>query len=287
MKKFSKNKIVLFLAFASIFSGKSQAMETKSHQTLAAVGGEATKNKGFVNWVKNHKLGVGIGGVLTATTTAALIFLGVRYLGKKDSGGGPNIGGDPNKGNNPIDNKAITKKDIDDPKKMVKEHNDKIIEGAINEAKKPDNGLPATLNAEDEKQLRADIDKIKKILTSSKEYFENNFGNYFQIEREVAKGKNSKFAVGYKKTDDWEEANKIFSFDSIYNILNGIFSGSVELDDFKFDTYGYTSDGLFIFKFNNDVSIRINFKFDKNLVIAYSTKEFKIRSFEFKMPKDN
>ncbi len=40
MKRFGKNKIALFLAFASVLSGKTQAMnEPKSHQTLAAVGG--------------------------------------------------------------------------------------------------------------------------------------------------------------------------------------------------------------------------------------------------------
>ena len=39
MSKFDKRKIAATLAFASLFSGKSQAMETKNSQTLAAVGG--------------------------------------------------------------------------------------------------------------------------------------------------------------------------------------------------------------------------------------------------------
>ncbi|MBR0183860.1 MAG: hypothetical protein IJQ10_01665 [Clostridia bacterium] len=39
MSKFGKRKIAATLAFASLFSGKSQAMETKSSQNLATVGG--------------------------------------------------------------------------------------------------------------------------------------------------------------------------------------------------------------------------------------------------------
>ena len=39
MSKFDKRKIAATLAFASLFIGKSQAMETKSSQTVVAVGG--------------------------------------------------------------------------------------------------------------------------------------------------------------------------------------------------------------------------------------------------------
>ncbi|MBR0183762.1 MAG: hypothetical protein IJQ10_01160 [Clostridia bacterium] len=46
MKRFGKNKIALFLAFASVLSGKTQAMnEPKSHQILAAVGGRLVRIK--------------------------------------------------------------------------------------------------------------------------------------------------------------------------------------------------------------------------------------------------
>ena len=44
MSKFDKRKIAATLAFASLFSGKSQAMGTKSLQTLGAVGGAAYNN---------------------------------------------------------------------------------------------------------------------------------------------------------------------------------------------------------------------------------------------------
>lgn len=82
MKRFGKNKIALFLAFASVLSGKTQAMnEPKSHQILAAVGGAASKNQngGFVNWVKNHKWQL-VAGTLTTATVVTLAALGIKYL---------------------------------------------------------------------------------------------------------------------------------------------------------------------------------------------------------------
>ena len=82
MKRFGKNKIALFLAFASVLSDKTQAMnEPKSHQTLAAVGGAASKNQngGFVNWVKNHKWQL-VAGTLTTATVVTLAALGIKYL---------------------------------------------------------------------------------------------------------------------------------------------------------------------------------------------------------------
>ena len=95
MKKFSRRKIALALACASIFGGKTQAMKNpQSRQTVAAVGGATDKNsnKGFANWAKNHKwkLAVGIGVPVVAATASILAFLGVKYWGKKDNDGDPN-----------------------------------------------------------------------------------------------------------------------------------------------------------------------------------------------------
>ena len=95
MKKFRRKKLAFALACASILGGKSQAMDKnkpQSRQTLAAVGGVADKksSKGFVNWVKNHKWQLAVGGTLTAAAAVTLTILGVKYWGKKDSGGEPN-----------------------------------------------------------------------------------------------------------------------------------------------------------------------------------------------------
>ena len=281
MKKFSKNKIALFLAFASIFSGKSQAMETKSHQTLAAVGGEATKNKGFVNWVKNHKLGVGISGVLTATTTAALIFLGIKYWGKKESGSGPN------KSNKPTENKDIPKKDIEDPEKIrerkeVKECNEKIINNAIDEAKKSSvmNGHefgPTLKNEEDEKKTRFNIEKLKALVLNNKDLFAANFAGYSQNQISSSVG----FA---QDKSDWTEANKLFSFnDNIYNKLSGVFTGDIKLS--KFNVWNIL---CFVFEFDNSNSITVDFSMGRsNLRIKYTNRNLEegkatSYSFEFK-----
>lgn len=119
MKKFGKNKVALFLACASILGGKAQAMnknKPQSNQTLAAVGGVADKksSQGFVNWVKNHKWQLTVGGTLTVAAAVTLTVLGVKYWGKKDSGGDPN-----EKGNNSTKNN-----DINAPKDLGTKDND-------------------------------------------------------------------------------------------------------------------------------------------------------------------
>ena len=128
MSRFSRRKMALALACASILGGKTQAAQNiKTEQTLAAVGGATAKNssKGFVNWVKNHKLGVGVGGALTAATAVTLIILGVKYLGKK------------NKNNNNIDEipnvkeKNKGKIQQENEKGKFYEKNQKMIEDGI------------------------------------------------------------------------------------------------------------------------------------------------------------
>ena len=66
--------------------GKTSAMElnkvkTQNPQILAAVGGAATKNsnKGFINWVKNHKWQL-LAGTLTTATIVTLTALSIKYL---------------------------------------------------------------------------------------------------------------------------------------------------------------------------------------------------------------
>ena len=182
--------------------------EPQSRQAVATVGGGATtknSSKGFVNWVKNHKLGVDV-GALTAATAVTLTILGVKYWGKKESVG------NPNKGNEPIENEVITEKDkdnatvgskldilekdADDRKKIIKEHNEKIINDVINEKNdiktnsKSDEihiaiaqgmGIKTKLDGEGEKQLIANIDKIKNLVLNKKDYFKNNFVSYSQF----------------------------------------------------------------------------------------------------------
>ncbi|MBR0184110.1 MAG: hypothetical protein IJQ10_03040 [Clostridia bacterium] len=93
MKKFSRRKMALALACASIFGGKTQAMkEPQSRQNVVAVGRATDKNsnKRFANRAKDHKWQLAVGGTLTAAAAVTLTILGVKYWGKKDNDGEPN-----------------------------------------------------------------------------------------------------------------------------------------------------------------------------------------------------
>ena len=67
MSKFDKRKIAATLAFASLFSGKSQAMGTKSLQTLGAVGADSK-----INSTTNRK-GLSVGEKVLVTLGATVI----------------------------------------------------------------------------------------------------------------------------------------------------------------------------------------------------------------------
>ena len=138
MKKFSRRKIALALACASILGGRTQAMnKPQSRQTVAAVGGATDKNsnKGFANWAKNHKwkLAVGIGVPVVAATASILAFLGVKYWGKKDNDG------DPNKKPN------INNPDVNNPNKSQQTEN-KSNDGENNPEKDPIKVLKVDIN---------------------------------------------------------------------------------------------------------------------------------------------
>lgn len=88
MSKFDKRKIAATLAFASLFSGKSQAMETKSPQSIAAVEGAkiAPKNLPVKKSLSTGaKIGIVAASILTLGTVAALITWGVKNRDNKES----------------------------------------------------------------------------------------------------------------------------------------------------------------------------------------------------------
>ena len=119
--KNSKNKLALVLACASILGGKAQAMNTnkpQSQQTVATVRVVATKNsnKELINWVKNHKWQLGVGGTLTVATAVTLTILGVKYFSKKNKDNN-NIDKIPN---NIKDDKTINILDVDNKKMDLK-----------------------------------------------------------------------------------------------------------------------------------------------------------------------
>ena len=67
MSKFDKRKIAATLAFASLFSGKSQAMGTKSLKTLGAVGADSKVNS------TTNKKGLSVGEKVLVTLGATVI----------------------------------------------------------------------------------------------------------------------------------------------------------------------------------------------------------------------
>lgn len=64
MKKFGRDKIVLFLAYTSVLGGKVQAMNTKGSnpQTVAALGGVTSRSNKSVKQglTKNQKLTIAV-----------------------------------------------------------------------------------------------------------------------------------------------------------------------------------------------------------------------------------
>ena len=109
MSKFGKRKIAATLAFASLFSGKSQAMETKSSQNLATVGGATIASKNLPvkkGLSKGATIGIMAASILTLGTVAALIAWGVKSKGNK---GPEDTGPDAEKqgGNKNIENQDI------------------------------------------------------------------------------------------------------------------------------------------------------------------------------------
>ena len=183
MKKFSRRKIALALACASIFGGRTQAMnKPQSQKTVAAVGGATDKNsnKGFANWAKDHKwqLAVGIGVPVVAATASILAFLGVKYWGKKDNDGDPNK--KPNI-NNPDVNNEIQK--IEDngndgennPKKI------QIVVPKVNIIQNQPQFSPA-INKEEIKQVQNPINAVPILVVQKVEPKEES-----KIEKNIAK----------------------------------------------------------------------------------------------------
>lgn len=176
MKRFGKNKIALFLAFASVLSGKTQAMnEPKSHQTLAAVGRVASKNQngGFVNWVKNHKWQL-VAGTLTTATVVTLAALGIKYLIPK--------------------NKEEPKKE---PKKEeLKEEEHEPKEKTKEELKKEEPKKEEAKKEEPKKEDSQEVDAVDYILCKAdekmKKYISNELNNISKESIEVHKSRAQK-----------------------------------------------------------------------------------------------
>ena len=217
MKEFRRKKLAFALACASILNGGTQAKnknEIQSQQTLAAVGGAATKNssKGVIDWVKNHKLGVGIGGALVAATAVTLTVLGVKYLGKKDSGGNPNKKPDIQKINSP-------KIEVDYEKKNNNNNPNKIN---IDDKKKDE------VNGFENKEKVKNLDLIKNKISSIEVEDKN------QNDKDIIILAFEYFGDILAK-NSLEELNDLFDHITNYNKHEG--ADSTDINEFKNKTY--------------------------------------------------
>ena len=162
MSKFDKRKIAATLAFASLFSGKSQAMETKSPQTLAAVGGAtiASKNLPIKKGLsKGAKIGIAAAGILTLGAVAALTVWGVKSKGNKEpEGTEPNIKG-PNNEKQDIESSENGSEKEKDIVKISGINNDDI-----SKSKEKEQNIVGTFSSKPE----ITVNKSQNIITGSK-----------------------------------------------------------------------------------------------------------------------
>ncbi len=190
MKKFSRRKMALALACASIFGGKTQAMkEPQSRQNVVAVGRATDKNsnKRFANRAKDHKWQLAVGIGVPVAAASILAFLGVKYWGKKDNDGDPNK--KPNI-NNPDVNNEIQK--IEDngndgennPKKI------QIVVPKVNIIQNQPQFSPAT-NKKEIKQVQNPINAVpipvvQKVEPEEKSIIEKNIAKIKQESKSIA-----------------------------------------------------------------------------------------------------
>ena len=162
MSKFDKRKIAATLAFASLFSGKSQAMETKSSQTLAAVGGAtiASKNLPVKKGLSTGaKIGIVLASILTLGAVAALTVWGVKSKGNKEpEGTEPNIKG-PNNEKQDIES---SENGSEKEKDIVKISGINIVD--ISKSKEKEQNIVGTFSSKPE----ITVNKSQNIITESK-----------------------------------------------------------------------------------------------------------------------
>ena len=275
MKKFCRKKIAIALACTSILGGKSST--TLYPQTVEAAGRSVeSSSKGFVNWVKNHKLGVGV-GVLTAITAVTLTILGVKYLGKKDQKNpdeheekvdekGNNKQNQVPSGTKKTDVKQGDDKNID--KSKIAAENDKIIGGGVTNCTEED------VEEKDKQQFGKDFEKLKLLLSNQQE-FEKRFVKAEHKVREENKDKNhnGNWHDTVTSYDSLEKAKEELNINEIISYLRQIIFGEIKLKGFRFanegfDYSGYTS----AFEADEFTALKLGFP-EGQVKLVYTPKE--------------
>ena len=231
MSKFDRRKIAATLAFASLFSGKSQAMETKSSQNLAAIGGATIASKNLPvkkGLSKGATIGIMAASILTLGTVAALIAWGVKSKGNKgpeDTGSGA---GGPD-GNKNIENKEKKQNIVIENKNDNKPEGNIIMEEKIVEKKQEQskffNVLQKTFNSENNKFVYQKIKVITLNMGVKDVFLPWLPADIFKKMFEAIANKNSGFLECYRfnKKENNDECKKLID----------MISGNIEFNDIR------------------------------------------------------
>ena len=263
MKKFGNDKIALLLACTSVLSVKTQAVGTnkvQNPQTVAAAVRATSRINQSVKQglTKNQKLGI----IATAS------FVVASAVGFTIWGVNRNKNSNPNNGEQ---NSEQTKTD-DSGKSKFKVHNEEVIEKAIHDRKNNVHNF-LRLEPENEKKLRINIHKSKELM-KDRDFFDKNF---IEFSHNKEGGPHSPYAV----VRDKAEAEKILSFDTIFNTLKDCLSYNIKLT--KFLISGNKGD-YFGFDFGNGVRIYLDFTQNEEITIKYLSKQYHCRQYTFGMP---
>ena len=154
--------------------------------------------------------------------------------------------------------------------------NEKVIEQDIKNKKK-NNIDVLKLTPTSEQKLRINIQKFKKLM-NNRDFFDENF---IEFSHNKEGGPHSSYAIVKDKVKDKAKAEKIFSFDIIFNTLKDCLSGNIQLTNFLIS--GNKGD-YFGFDFGNGVRIYLDFTQNEKITIKYLSGQYHCRQYTFGMP---
>ena len=110
-----------------------------------------------------------------------------------------------------------------------------------------------------------------------RDFFDKNF---IEFSHNKEGGPHSPYAV----VRDKAEAEKILSFDTIFNTLKDCLSYNIKLTEFLIS--GNKGD-YFGFDFGNDIKIYLDFTKNKEISVNYLSKQYHCRRYTFRIPENN
>ena len=248
MKKFNRKKIAFLLACASILSSKARARnenEPQSPQTVAAVGGAATKNsnKGLINWVKNHKWQLGVGSTLTVVAVVLYTILGKYSKPKKEKPKKEELKEKESKTEEPkteelkteeLKNKVDLKKEGSEQKKTPKEKELKNLKKE--EPKKED-----SQEVDAVEYILREAEKRKDELINNCNNEDNDVEKIFEILKKYLNGAKKGYYIFKELIKDFDGTSKIQSKNIYVDFCRNCFLAILDFDNYSFYIKIYNS----------------------------------------------